>query len=439
MAKSIAQNCLLTLLHGRRTNSEDACMAENVPHSVSCVLKQSRLDGTQQDTCAKGESMKMSRREGRRIRRNIARLEKRWERSSSLGGSSRVFSFRNLYKAGKKCCNGVRWKHSVQNFETRLFSGTAKRCRSLMSGKYKFSPYVHFLLSERGKIRPIDAPRIQDRQVEKVFTRNVLLPTYLPGMIHNNGASLPGKGFHFSRRMLEKEFRQHFKKYGRAGGIILTDGKKFFPNASHEQIYGRHEQLIHDAALRFFADSIVKTIKADKGMPLGVEPSQAEMIAYASPMDNYMKCQMGLKGYGHYMDDFYCLVPPNMDWKNVLSKMKEQAEKCGVILNPDKTRYIPLTKPFRYCKAKYILTETGKVITRANRTAASRDKKKLQAFKRKLDKGEISKEDLWTAVNGMLAYLKSYYEHKTILSLRRLFFALYNFSCEYIENFREEA
>ena len=109
------------------------------------------------------ENNKLSRRKGRRLRRQQIRLQKIKDRSENLGGIEEVFSFRDLYKAGKKCCNGVRWKQSVQQFELRLFSGTAVRRRAVMNGNYKFSPYVHFNLCERGKTRPIDAPRIQDR------------------------------------------------------------------------------------------------------------------------------------------------------------------------------------------------------------------------------------------------------------------------------------
>ena len=100
-----------------------------------------------------------------------------------------------MYKAGKKCCNGVRWKNSTQRFEMHLFSGTARRRRLLLERKWIPGAYVHFTISERGKTRPIDAPRIQDRQVHKVYTKKVLLPLYRPEMIYNNGASLEGKGF----------------------------------------------------------------------------------------------------------------------------------------------------------------------------------------------------------------------------------------------------
>lgn len=83
----------------------------------------------------------------------------------------------------------------LQHFEMRLFSVTATRRRAILTGKYKFSLYVFFYLSECGKTRLIAALRIQDRQVEKLFIQKVLLPLYLPHIIYNNGACLRYKGF----------------------------------------------------------------------------------------------------------------------------------------------------------------------------------------------------------------------------------------------------
>lgn len=54
-----------------------------------------------------------------------------------------------------------------------------------------------FHVVRKRQTRPIDAPKIQDRQIHKAYTKNVLLPLYIPDMIWNNGASLEGKGLHF--------------------------------------------------------------------------------------------------------------------------------------------------------------------------------------------------------------------------------------------------
>lgn len=379
----------------------------------------------------------MSRRSGRYERRKAKRDARRIQRSIDVGGLNDVFTFHDLYVAGKKCCNGVRWKNSTQRFEMHLFSGTASRRKILMEQKWKPGGYVHFMLSERGKTRPIDAPRIQDRQIHKVYTQKVLLPLYLPSMIWNNGASLRGKGFEFSKRELREDLRYHFRRYGRDGNVILLDFRKFFPSVSHEMVFERHKKFLLNDDIRKVGDDIVNTVQGGKGLPLGVEPSQAEMIAFPSALDNYIKCQLSLKCAGHYMDDYYIIVPPDRDPREIMQLIVAKAESLRLTISSSKTRIIPLTKPFKYCKAKYTLTETGKVIVNGNRDGIKRARRKIKAFYHKIQNGEMSYEDLWTSVNGILAYFGSYNDHGRILRLRRLFYAIFGFSPEKIENFRK--
>ena len=161
----------------------------------------------------------MSRRKGRYERRKTRRGENRLRRAATVGGLHDVFGYDDMYKAGKKCCNGVRWKNSTQRFEMHLFSGTARRRRLLLERKWIPGAYVHFTISERGKTRPIDAPRIQDRQVHKVYTKKVLLSLYRPEMIYNNGASLEGKGFD-PRKLLAPGCRSNQSNCKREDGII---------------------------------------------------------------------------------------------------------------------------------------------------------------------------------------------------------------------------
>ena len=132
------------------------------------------------------------RREARYKRRQERRRRNRQARSDRLGGLEGVFTYRAMFMYGKKCCNGVRWKGSTHNFELHLFSGTAKRRREVLTGKWKPGKTVSFPLCERGKFRIVDAPHITDRQIHKVLTKEVLAPLYCPGMIYDNGASQKG-------------------------------------------------------------------------------------------------------------------------------------------------------------------------------------------------------------------------------------------------------
>ena len=285
----------------------------------------------------------LSRRQGRRLRRYYkrkAQLEKRNENITLI----KIYAFDNLYDAGKKCCNGVRWKQSTQNFELHLLSRTATSLNKIYNKTYKPAKYKQFLLTERGKTRKIDAPVIDDRQIGKLYTNEVLLPLYQPQMIKNNGASLKDKGLAFTFFQLRKDLQNHYKKYGLAGGVIITDGKQYFPNALHSKILDFHNKNILDSNLRELGNNILKLKSTNKGLPLGVEPSQAEMIFYPTALDTYMKCQVGLKGYNHYMDDFCLLIPPGIDYKQILQILQAKAQERGIYFNPDKTHYIPIYK-----------------------------------------------------------------------------------------------
>ena len=173
------------------------------------------------------------RREARYQRRKAKRQAKKQARSDSLGSVNQVFSYRKMFFYGRKCCNGVRWKQSVQNFEAHLFSGTAKRRREVLDGTWKPKSCTHFTLRERGKVRPIDAPHITDRQIHKTLCNEVLVPLYNPCMIYENGASQKNKGLHWHYKRLKEQLHWHYRRYGREGAVLLIDLKGFFPNAPH--------------------------------------------------------------------------------------------------------------------------------------------------------------------------------------------------------------
>jgi len=158
------------------------------------------------------------RREGRYQRRKARRQERRQRRMAALGTLEDIARFDRMYQCGKDCCRGVRWKTSIQAFEAELFLRTAQSCRLVESGAWhpQRRP-VHFTVMERGKVRPIDAPHVDDRQVQKVHSRFVLAPCYGPAMIYDNGASQQGKGLEFAYRRLKRALMRHYRRYGREG------------------------------------------------------------------------------------------------------------------------------------------------------------------------------------------------------------------------------
>ena len=365
------------------------------------------------------------RREARYKRRQLRRQRNRQARSDKLGGLEGVFSYHAMFKYGKKCCNGVRWKASTQNFELHLFSGTAKRRRQVLTGKWKPGKTVSFPLRERGKFRIIDAPHITDRQIHKVLTKEVLAPLYCPGMIYDNGASQKGKGLHFHYKRLKEHLRWHYRRHGRTGAMFLMDFHHFFPDAPHALIYERHRELIMDPDLRALADLVVAAVPGGVGMPLGVEPSQQEMVALPSFLDNWMKCQPSIHGMGHYMDDYDAALESRERAEQVKEETIRRAEARGLQVNRNKCHVIDLDKPFRFCKAKFQILPSGRIITHGCRDGMKRARRKMRYFRQQVDAGEKTVEQVAEWLKGPIAYYEQFNDHGRVLKLRRLYYALF--------------
>lgn len=368
------------------------------------------------------------RREVRYRRRQEARLGRRRARCEAMGPIEDIFSYRKMFYYGVKCCNGVRWKQSTQNFELHLFSGTAVRRRDLLQGRHHARQCVHFMIHERGKVRPIDAPHIVDRQIHKAACNEILIPLYTPAMIHDNGASRKGMGLHYQYKRLCEQLRWHYRRYGRTGAVGLLDLKQFFPGAPREIIYQRHARYIPRPDLRRVVDQIVAESPATspgRGMPLGLEPSQQEMVSLPSAVDNWLKCQESLHCAGHYMDDYIIILPDEERLKEIIREMVRRFESMGIRVNKRKCKIVPLTKPFRFCKARFTLTATGRVIINGSRDGVKRARRKLRMFRREVDQGKRSIESVNEFMSSQEAYYRNFDDHGRVLKLRRLHHAIF--------------
>ena len=362
------------------------------------------------------------RREARYKRRQARRRANKQKRSDAVGSLNEIFNFHDMFFYGKECCKGVRWKQSTQNFELHLLSGTAKRRQMVVNGTWKPQPW---------KVRPIDAPHIVDRQVQKVECNKILIPLYEPSMIIDNAASQKNKGLHWQFRRLKEQLAWHYRRYGREGAVFLMDLKKFFPNANRQLIYQRHSEVMLNPEVRAFADYIVRTAPATapgRGMPLGVEPSQQEMVALPSAIDNYIKCQLGIHCAGHYMDDYYVILPDIDELKRIARDIVAMMESYGIRVNRRKCKIIPLpsSKGFRFCKARFTLTETGKIKMNGNRGGMKSARRKLKLFHREYLEGKRTLADIDQFMECQTAYYRNYNDHGRLLRLRRLHYALFN-------------
>ena len=147
----------------------------------------------------------IERKQKRYERRINKRIEKIKERSRKFADLNKTFCFSKVMYYGDKCCKGVGYKKSTQNFKLHEFTIISNICRDIKTNNYKVGDTYSFIINERGKTRKIDVPHIKDRVVHKILSNEIIEPIYRAHLIYDNGASIKNKGFKFSMDRLKKK------------------------------------------------------------------------------------------------------------------------------------------------------------------------------------------------------------------------------------------
>jgi len=365
----------------------------------------------------------------------------------------------NFLDAFHKCKKGSIWKESVQRYRINRLRNIYRQGIEIANNEYEQKPFNEFPLSERGKTREIKAIHIDDRVVLRNLCDNILTPKLNKYLIYDNGASVKGKGIHFTRNRLETHLRKYFRKYGtNEGYILLIDFTKFFDNVQHDKLLEEFEKRINDKELLSFIRKLIDSFKIDvsylnddeykycmstvfnsilyaytdkklltgkkymgKSIGIGSQLSQISGLIYPTRIDNYCKIVKGLTYYGRYMDDIYVIHSDKEFLKKLLNEIEAICKEYGIFINKKKTQIVKLTKTFTFLKTRYNLTNTGKVIKRMSKDSISRERRKLKKFKALLDEGKMSYKDIEEAYGSWRGNLKYYKSYHTLRNMDKLY------------------
>ena len=111
--------------------------------------------------------------------------------------------------------------------------------------------------------------------------------------------------------------------------------------------------------------------------------------------------------------------------RRIGNELVRRFERRGIRVNRKKCHIIPLTKPFKFCKAKFTLTETGRVVVNGCRDGVKRARRKLKLFKREWLAGKRTLEEVAQYMTSQCAYYSNYNDHGRLLRLWRLCYALF--------------
>lgn len=370
----------------------------------------------------------------------------------------------NLYlDAFNKCKKGSIWKESVQRYEMNLLKNIDQQITAVQNSTYEQKPFNEFTLNERGKTRKIKAIHIEDRVVLRNLCDNILAPGIKKYLIYDNGASVKGKGIHFTRKRFETHLHKYYRQHGsNEGYILLMDFTKFFDNIQHSKLINEYGKRLHDKDLIEFLAQIINAFHIDvsymddneykyclnsvynaleyakinkslltgkkymdKSVGIGSQISQISGLLYPTRIDNYCKIVKGLKYYGRYMDDTYVIHESKEYLKQLLKEITEICNEYGIFINQKKTQIVKLTKTFTFLKTRYNFTDTGKVIKRINKDSITRERKKLKKFRRMLDEGSITYKEIQEQYNSWRGNLKYYSAYNVTKNMDKLFNELF--------------
>lgn len=319
--------------------------------------------------------------------------------------------YENLLREGLKCCNGGRWKPSVQTFEMTLLRNTSKARHDLLEGTYKPHKTNNFKITERGKVRPIKAHKIQDRQVYKSFCENELKPAIKNKILPNNSASQIGKGTEYSIKQFRQDLAKATRKWKNDFYVITVDYHDYFGSIPHKNVL---EMIpLSDEASEMLMVQYVNCFDGDTGIGIGGEPSQNISIVYPSKVDRMLVCEPCVIASGRYMDDSYAIVHTKAEARYVLNKIVSMSKSIGLIINDKRTKISHMkTDTVIWLKKRTSVTGTGKIIMRLTRKNVRDELRRIRYHKDLIDSGRMPRYIADVSIECWCAYARTYNSKK---------------------------
>lgn len=208
------------------------------------------------------------------------------------------FSEDNLYMAYLDARKGKRAKKSVIEFEKSLGSNIEYLRQSISDGSYAPKPYAKFIIHEP-KERVIYAPHFSDVVVQHAIYR-VIYPIFDATFIRQSHGCRKNHGTHSASAYAQWALQQcDDEDY-----LIQLDIRKFFYSIDRTILGTLIENKIKDVRLVSMMKLFMSMEDSPVGIPIGNLLSQLYALIYLSPLDHFIKRDIGQRLYVRYVDDF---------------------------------------------------------------------------------------------------------------------------------------
>ena len=125
------------------------------------------------------------------------------------------------------------------------------------------------------------------------------------------------------------------------------------------------------------------------------------------------------------MDDMYVICRDRETRLSIIAGIEEKSRQMGLFVNPRKTRICRLSDTYQYLQVKYSLSETGRVIKRINPKSVTRERRRIKAYKRLMDRGELKYRDIEQAVKSWMGEYTKLMSKKQVQNMKLLYKELF--------------
>jgi retron-type reverse transcriptase len=245
----------------------------------------------------------------------------------------------NVRLAYQNASQGKRGREATAAFEALFPDNLIDIQDELTAKTYQPGAYASFYVHEPKK-RLISAAPFRDRVVHHALC-NITVPYFEKMFIPDSYANQKWKGTH---RALDRctQFARRFKY------VLQCDVKQFFPSIDHVILREMLEKMLPDKSIMWLVDEILASgrgVLAEeydmvyfpnddlfsgqrlRGLPIGNLTSQWWANCYLNLFDQFVKRELGCKGYVRYVDDFLLFSDNKrelLDWREKIIKRMER-------------------------------------------------------------------------------------------------------------------
>ena len=262
----------------------------------------------------------------------------------------------NINLAYQNASRGKRGRGATAAFEMLLADNLLELQNQLNEQTYQPGGYTSFYIHEPKK-RLISAAPFRDRVVHHALC-NVTVPYFEKLFILDSYANQKGKGTH---RALDRctQFARRFKY------VLPCDVKQFFPSIDHAVLRETLAKMLPDESVMWLAERILASgqgvlseeyemvyfrnddlfsSQRPRGLPIGNLTSQWWANCYLNPFDQFVKRELGCRGYLRYVDDFLLFSDSKRELMNWREEILERVGMFRLTLHEGSAFPKPITE-----------------------------------------------------------------------------------------------